>query len=123
MYLAAPYPWKAELAIKAQELRDLGVTITSTWMDKVASDTNAYESVAAKDISEVEAADAVVLFTLKGAFEHGGRMHEFGYAHGRGKALIVCGPRENIFHYLESVLVLSNWEEVKSFFERKRASK
>jgi hypothetical protein len=40
-------------------------------------------------------------------------MHEFGYAMGRGKKLFVCGPRENIFHYLPNVTVCADFEETK----------
>jgi len=40
-------------------------------------------------------------------------MHEAGFAMGLGKTLMICGPRENIFHYLDEVHKFDTWEQLK----------
>jgi nucleoside 2-deoxyribosyltransferase len=120
VYLAAGFSRKDEIAEKSKELRLLGVQVTSTWpWEEVpanctladCSDTY-HQDNAARDIAEINAADSIILFTQDPTkpFCRGGRMHEFGYAHARGKRLVVVGPRENIFHYLPTVNVYPTWE-------------
>ena len=119
-YLTAGFSRKDEIAAKCKELESLGVTVTATWpWEPVASHTTLDQcsdsylrGTALVDIADIDAADTVILFTQDPTkpFVRGGRMHEFGYAHGKGKSLIVIGPRENIFHYLPDVEVFHSWE-------------
>jgi nucleoside 2-deoxyribosyltransferase len=121
-YLAAGFSRKDEIAQKSIALKEVGIGVTSTWPWEDAAPKSTLAEVGdkyllkhgSKDIKEIEAADGVILFTqdpLK-PFVRGGRMHEFGYAHGKGKRLIVCGPRENIFHYLPNVEVFETFDEL-----------
>lgn len=122
-YLAAGFSRKDEIADKTKQLTDIGVGVTSSWPWEDAAPNSTLADVGythllvngAKDIAEIEAADGVILFTQdpRTPFVRGGRMHEFGYAHGKGKRLIVCGPRENIFHYLPLVEVFDTFEDLK----------
>lgn len=121
-YLAAGFSSKELIAARSCQLIKIGIGVTSTWPNETVSSihnlydlTDEYMRLAAeRDIKEIQEADGVILFTQESTkpFLRGGRMHEFGYAHGRGKRLIVCGPRENIFHYLPDVEVFSTWEEL-----------
>jgi nucleoside 2-deoxyribosyltransferase len=119
-YLAAGFSRKNEMAEKAKQLQSMTIGVTSTWPWEDASPNASMADLGdehlivngAKDIAEIDAADGVILFTQDPTipFLRGGRMHEFGYAHGKGKRLIVCGPKENIFHYLPGVEVVESWE-------------
>jgi len=123
-YLAAGFSRKQEIAEKSQELENLGIKVTSTWpYEEMAGNAKLHEVTdeylrthARKDLNEIMAADAVILFTQDPLipFCRGGRMHEAGFAQGCGKALMVCGPRENIFHYLPETIVFNTWEELKA---------
>jgi nucleoside 2-deoxyribosyltransferase len=124
VYLAAGFSRKNEIAEKSQELENLGIKVTSTWPWEAAAPNSTLAEVghdylvknARKDLNEILAADAVILFTQDPLipFCRGGRMHEAGFAMGCGKTLLVCGPRENIFHYLPEVNVFATWEELKA---------
>jgi hypothetical protein len=121
-YLAAAFSRKNEIADKTKELQSIGVEITSTWPwedaapnTKLSYKTDDYlREYALRDLGEIEEADTIILFTQDPTipFCRGGRMHEFGFANGRGKRLIVVGPRENIFHYLPHVEVFATWEDL-----------
>ena len=121
-YLAAGFSRKDEIAEKTAQLQAIGVGVTSTWPWEDAAPNSTLAEVGdahlivngAKDISEIDKADGVILFTQEPtkSFVRGGRMHEFGYAHGKSKRLIVCGPRENIFHYLPDVEVFETFEDL-----------
>jgi hypothetical protein len=97
--------------------------VTSTWPHenmkanaKLHEVTDDYLRVhARKDLHEILNSDAVILFTQDPLipFCRGGRMHEAGFAMGAGKTVIVCGPKENIFHYLPEVTQFDTWEQLK----------
>jgi nucleoside 2-deoxyribosyltransferase len=124
VYLAAGFSRKNEIAEKSQELENLGIKVTSTWpWENSAPDSKLGEStenelraLARKDLEEILAADALILFTQdpEKPFVRGGRMHETGFAHAAGKSLLICGPRENIFHYLPEINQFNTWEDLKA---------
>jgi nucleoside 2-deoxyribosyltransferase len=124
VYLAARYSRKLEIKEKSLELESLGINMTSRWLDEEASPgSNLKEvgddfcrEVAKQDIEDIDRADLVVLFSEnpEEAFVRGGRHFEAGYAHGTKKPLIVLGPRENVFHYLNSVVLVDSWESLKA---------
>lgn len=124
-YLAACFSRKDEIADKAKQLMHMRIGVTSTWpwedatpQATLAGLDDQYLIVnGEKDIAEIDAADGVILFTQEPTqpFVRGARMHEFGYAHGKGKRLIVCGPKENIFHYLPEVEVVPTWEALLEY--------
>ena len=121
IYLAAQYHQKAVIAIYKSELESLGYRVTSTWTDEPQDanvslkdvDDELLAEYAARDIMEIDDADLLVLFTVDPdeLTRRGGRHAEFGYALGRGKQLVVVGPRENIFHHLETVVRLATWSQ------------
>jgi hypothetical protein len=59
------------------------------------------------------AAEMVISFTGGGG--KGGRHVEFGLAVAAGKRLVVIGPRENVFHCLPGVSVVTDIEALIGF--------
>jgi hypothetical protein len=124
IYLAARYSLKNEIREKAQDLINLGIEVTSSWLQEphnpniqlteVSDELNSF--YARQDIEDIRRAEWLVLFsqspTLPGV--RGGRHVEFGYALGLGKKLMVVGPKENIFHHLPNVIQVDTWEKAVS---------
>jgi hypothetical protein len=52
----------------------------------------------------------------------GGRHVEYGLALGLGKRLIICGPRENIFHTLPQVEHYPDWWHLALALSRDHAA-
>lgn len=123
VYIASAFSTINAVRKQREELRAIGIECTSSWADeKAAPDCQLPDFLpsdhlfcAITDIKDIDRSDAVVLVTQDPTkpFVRGGRMHEFGYAMGRGKKLIICGPKENIFHYLPSVTECKDFEETK----------
>ena len=128
VYLAAQYARKAEIAEYARQLNALGHEVVSTWTDEPYSPTvqlaevseQDLREIAERDINEVLRSDALVLFSVsdKAPTYRNGRLVEFGIALALDKRLLVCGPRENIFHHLSDVEVYPDWETVKRALSR-----
>lgn len=137
IYLAAMFGWKDQIKAYAEELRSLGIEVTSRWLDEkkpsnVTLDqcSDEYlENTAGIDIVDVVAGDdGLVLFTTdpKTPTPRGGRHFESGFAYAfvwlrkmlttfelGPKRLIIVGPRENIFHYRKDVIVVPDFEALK----------
>lgn len=128
-YLAAPYAARDIVREYADELRSIGYTITSSWLDEKheinSGTTGAATSLddaqvaahAHQDLIDIHKADVVVLFTAA-AFAHldggtstsGGRHVETGYAIALDLPVLVVGEPENVFHRLgASVQLVSDW--------------
>lgn len=107
IHLAARYEQRREMLRVARELEDGGHEITSRWLDGKFRGARP-EDNAAYGLTDVVAADCIVLFTDRpprndAAIPGGGRHVEFGYAMRAGKRLAIVGPRENVFEYLPAV--------------------
>jgi len=125
VYLAARYSLKDEIAQKVQELRDLGIEVTSRWleephapstsMDELSGDL--LEMYADTDVHDIKRAHMLVFFSQdpKTPGVRGGRHVEFGIAHALGKTIVVVGPRENIFHFRDNVAQFDTWEFAKQY--------
>src|SRR4029077_9900077 len=101
VYLAARYSRKNEIKEKAEELTNLGITVTSRWFNEAATESGlGNENYGVQDIEDIDACDILILFSEdpKEAYPRGGRHFESGYAFGKGKPVIVIGPIENCFH-------------------------
>jgi hypothetical protein len=125
VYLAARYSRHPEM----QDVRDilgwLGHTVTSRWIDlhggkypgsfvpeQLNRDPEYCGKIAQVDLDDLEAADVVISFTEAGGGGKGGRHVEFGIAIGRGKRLIIIGPREHVFHTLPGVEWYPSWQDL-----------
>lgn len=121
LYLAAGFSKKNDIAEKTELLKSYGVDVVSSWhLETVGPQTTLadcsddyHRENAARDLAEIESADTLVLFTQDPTipFCRGGRMHEAGYAQGKGKRVVVVGPKENIFHWLSDVTVYASFSE------------
>lgn len=108
IYIAAPYPMREQAAAWGRTLQADGHIITAEWLwvDEDVKTPEAQRSYAIKDLAHVDAADAVLLMTgYRGERAYtGGRHVEYGYALAKGKALVVCGGLESVFHHLDGVV-------------------
>jgi hypothetical protein len=146
IYLAARYSRHLELQGYAAELREMGHTITSRWINgshqvmlngealgpereaMFESDHESMESqrreFAQHDWDDLMAADTVISFTeqpRKAGNSRGGRHVEFGAALAAGKRCIVVAWRENVFHCLPQVEFANTWEWAKTALARTEA--
>lgn len=113
VYIAARYSRKEEMIEVQRELERVGLIVTSRWLTEPHPATTGLEDVsdadnryyAGVDLEDIERCDHILFFSESNLYPRGGRHVEFGYALGLGKKLHVVGERENIFHYLDSVVV------------------
>jgi hypothetical protein len=116
IYLAARYSRNDEMRGVRDVLTAIGYEVTSRWIDqhdgaleasytpaKLNADPEECAILGQHDIDDLTAADTVISFTSPDGGGKGGRHVEHGIALGLGKRLIVCGPRENIFHTLPQI--------------------
>lgn len=122
IYLASRFGRRDELREISGSIRRLGHTVTSSWLEQIEDAIDSPDSpyLAALDLREVQKSDVFVAFTehpgTPGA-ERGGRHVEFGSAAAFGKALIICGPVEHIFHRLPSVVRVGNARELLEYLK------
>lgn len=112
IYIAARYALKDTITKVADALEAGGHKVLSDWHQETYSpdvkvqDLPEVENrkMAYKDILQVRGADAMVFFAEHPdtATVRGGRHVEFGIALERGIPILVIGPKENIFHYVNS---------------------
>ena len=120
VYLAAPYAIRDTVVRAGGLLTSRGHVITSRWiqathdilpgvLDAALDHTDDYTvKQVAGDLADIDAADALIVFTSAWAMAmgglrreqatSGGRHIETGYALAKGKRVIVVGVPENIFH-------------------------
>lgn len=114
VYLAARYSRKEEIKSKSLILKELGIGVTSNWLDEPASNNGLGSGKAAiQDIEDIQKADEFILFSESPTELHvrGGRHFETGYAYGIGKRITIVGPKENTFHFLKDITIFNTWEE------------
>lgn len=133
-YLASQFGWKDKLKKYAEELMAAGIECTSSWLNESYPTNATLQTIptdaervklATADLIDINASDVVVLFTVDPTTPtvRGGRHFEAGYAFGIAMSgvlggapkLVICGPRENIFHYLPQITVIPTWEETKRY--------
>jgi len=127
IYLAARYSRREELCGYRSQLEALGHTVTSRWLNgnhqiddkglSVEAAQNERERFATEDFTDVLSAHVLIAFTEqpRSSNSRGGRHVELGIALGsRRMAVIVVGPRENVFCCLPSIFVCDRFEECLS---------
>lgn len=115
IYLAGRYSTRDTLKNHATVLKAEGFEVTSRWLNEkhhpqitlAECSVDFLRRTAKKDLEDIQRADLTVVFTVdpETPTKRGGRHVETGYALavGGNKSLVVCGPRENIFHFLPGV--------------------
>ncbi len=129
VYLANQFSKIEETRQYAKELRELGVVVTSRWLEEPSDPNHSlkdhsvfqHKEAAIKDRDDLLLAEDFVVFTVDpdALTRRGGRHVETGIALAKGKRVIVCGPHENIFHYLDGVIVCETFDEVKQILQKK----
>jgi hypothetical protein len=125
VYLAAPYSQKNSIRLCADELREGGVTVTSSWLDEIFAPTvqmaeipaETHRNFAIRDVKDVRDAQILVFFNDPNAIR-AGRHVEFGIAIGIGltrkiPVFVVGVEYENLFHHLPQVTHFENWGKVR----------
>lgn len=112
VYLAARFGRREELRAIAHELRERGIAVTSRWidveLDDRAVDPKAREAAADQNLFDIHRAQVLVALSedpeepVAGG-RRGGRHVELGIAIAQRKTVVVVGPPENVFHYLDRV--------------------
>lgn len=113
VYLAAPWQYRDSMIEQKKYLEDIGITVNSTWLSpedtddltKLANEDEKCREVAERDLAEIDAADAVIVYSYAEMHGRGsgGRHVELGYALARGKRVIGVGTKENVFHRLGQI--------------------
>lgn len=116
VYLASRHEDRPEVIAVRKRLLKMDIEVTSRWLleggvlktNIVENEQKGSEHVLQNDLEDIDAADAVVVFSPKKAFGNstGGRHVEFGYSLAKGKTLILVGYRENVFHWHKDVITV-----------------
>lgn len=119
VYLASAYGRKEEMREYARQLTEMGIGVTSTWINEPhapnakmsQADASDLQLYAVTDLLDIDDADSFAFFSEdpETSAPRGGRHVEFGYALANNKRVFVVGPKENIFHYLPEVEHFSSW--------------
>lgn len=120
IYLAAAYGRRLEMRNVAVTLNSWGHVVTSRWIgdpdvmgdglghEQLAFDPDRGRDFGLRDVADIAGSDLVISFT-DALPARGGRHVEFGIAYAWEKRLIVCGPREHVFHCLRPVEWHPDW--------------
>lgn len=112
-YLAARYTRIKEMQGIAKRLTEMGHIVTSRWIEGTHDwdgvDQQRGQQLALDDLEDLLSANQVIVFTPGGT--RGGMHYEFGYAQAYGIACVIVGPRQNIFHCIETIVNFDNPEQ------------
>lgn len=122
IYLAARYSRRVELQAYRLILEQLGHEVTSRWVWEdhelaIGTPLEAGVRFAREDMVDLHRCECVISFTEEpgqaGGRNRGGRHVEFGIALASHHIhrIVVVGPRENVFHYLDQVEMHATWPE------------
>lgn len=141
VYIASFFADKTRIAERARELNHLGIECTMRWPYETAPHNATindfpeeyFRETAVIDIEDIIAADKLILtvptqeqlstLTIEAA-SRGGRHFESGFMYGliyqgdsysNAKELILLGPRENVFHFLDGQSVTSKYPAIRQF--------
>jgi hypothetical protein len=152
VYIASMFSDKDRVLQRGKELAALGIQCTSRWSYEAVPHTATiqslpkeyHEETAVADVEDLISSDFVVLIVPEAQLlvdapvassSRGGRHFESGLFYGLilaqmldggrpTRELIICGKRENVFHYLNgegiterypAIRVLETWAEVKAY--------
>lgn len=97
-YIAASWTQRHRLRGVRDQLVELGLSVTSTWIDANHGYTDKpFPAEAGRDYRQIDKADFLILDTTD-TESQGGRDWEAGYATGRGKRVLRVGPSITPFH-------------------------
>lgn len=119
IYLASRFSNRYELRRQRDILTKAGYEVTSRWIDVEERPTGPelnrfWRKWVRKDIEDMNDCDVLILYTVDCDGENtsrGGMRFEQGYVYGKGKHVIVVGPRYMIFDELDDVEYCKDWDE------------
>ena len=121
IYLSARMSRQAEIRDVRGVLKYF-VIVKSRWLDEEppADFASVAHLIAFRDIVDIDDCDTLVRFSddlsagvaVPATWATGGRMWETGYAHARGKRIIIVGGHQTVFDYLPNVEHVKNVEEL-----------
>lgn len=124
VYIAAPYEARKAAVALAAVVESLGCSLCASWLTPEHNDDGKNSPLgdvpvvhALEDLEDVLACDIFIVLNPKG-FERsgtGGRHVELGVAIATRKPIILIGERTNVFHFLPSVVQISNIESPATF--------
>lgn len=124
IYIAARFDRREELGPIVSQLEAAGAEVVSRWVKYEGAKLGPQELSPARrggesaqmDLHDLQQADLCIAFTESAGNEtgRGGRHTELGIAIGIGIDLIVIGPREHVFHCLESIQQFDSWESASA---------
>lgn len=111
LYIATRYAHQDRALLLAADLVRLGHEITSRWL-MVKHGEPVTEAL--RDLTDLRAAEGILLLTEGYSGGHGGMWVELGYALGKGKKVYLYGPVEQaqIFCHLPQVSQIQVMEEI-----------
>lgn len=126
VYLAAAFCRKDEILGIAEELRSLGIEVTSRWLVEqkdIPTDRSRATFLAGRaqiDLDDIDRADVLVRFsddlsspTVPSHLATGSRMGETLWALAHNKTVIVVGGYQCVFDYLPQVVHVKNVDVLK----------
>lgn len=118
VYIAAPFPLRAEAVKLMQFLEAAGHAVTSTWLR--VQDMPDSDAAARLDLADVRAADALVALNPPGweTKGTGGRHAELGAALTLGRPVVLLGVRSNTFHHHSDVEAVATRDQVLEILTR-----
>jgi len=124
VYIAARFSLKNHAKELAGQLEQIGVTVTSRWLDEAPMPTHGQEKflreTAFIDLQDVDAADVLVILSdnlalhdlVPSKWATGSRHFEAGYAFAKGKPIVCVGDRDNLFYHMPNVVSVKNEAEL-----------
>lgn len=124
IYVSGTFTSQARLRPMADALRQQGHEITSTWLYEAArpahlNDAEWNVALADKDVSEVFAADCIIL-DLDGESTTGGRFTEWGVACYPGslrRRYVVGGPQKQGVFLAKAHRRFDSWDDLLAYFQ------
>jgi hypothetical protein len=126
VYLAAQFERKEEMRKYRDELKELGITVTSRWIEpnlqeevldvnNLAQEWMRGAQYAISDFDDIRRSVTFIMFT--NGLGRGGHHTELGIALTMNRDVIIIGKRENVFHCLSGITVFQDWETFISWLK------
>jgi hypothetical protein len=132
IYLASRFSNRFMLRRVRARLAELGYKSTARWISHHSRPKNPKvveqqwkDAFAKEDIEDMDKADMIIVCTIGCEQDppRGGMRFEEGYFYGKGKPILLVGPRIFIFDFLSDIPVVKDWRDcylwLKKYHSRK----
>lgn len=111
LYIASRFSNKEAIQSIVRALPD-EIEVVSTWHNLKDEDEGTREGAIKRDLSELDAADSILLYTDNCERVPGGMHFEAGYAYAKGKRFLLLGPPVHIFCDLAQDVRVIGWKDI-----------